>query len=115
MKASLKRIDTNSAISFESFAPQDPDCFGFWLNASIGSREGDGADDFQIFVCNRAWLARQREAGMEQYVLLDQPYEAAAVVKVLEACLEACSGDNWPEVVAQVSKIGVWEFQDYRP
>jgi hypothetical protein len=33
----------------------------------------------------------------------------------LEAYLHGCSGDTWKEVVAQVSKIGFSEFEDYRP
>jgi hypothetical protein len=115
VKPSLKRIDTNTDISFESFTPQDSNCFGVWLNASIGSSEGDDADDFQIFVCNHAWLARQRGTGEQRYILLDRPYQAGAVVKVLEAYLAGCSGDNWSDVAAQVSKIGVWEFEGYRP
>jgi len=115
VKPILKRIDTNTEISFESFAPQDSDCFGVWLNASIGSDEGDGADDFQVFVCNRAWLVRQRAACEERYILLDRPYQPDAVVKALEAYLAECSGDNWSDVVAQVSNIGVWEFEGYRP
>ena len=106
VKPRLERIDTNTSVSFASFAPQDPDCFGIWLNASIGSGDSDGADNFQIFVCNRAWLACQREAGEERYILLDQPYQTSMVVEALEAYLEGCSGDNWPEVVAKVSKIG---------
>ncbi len=115
VKPRLKRIDTNTSVSFESFAPEDPDCFGIWLNASIWSGDSDGADDFQIFVCNRAWLARQREAKGKRYILLDQPYRPSVVVDALEAYLKECSGDNWPEVAAKVSKIGVWEFESYRP
>ena len=117
MKARLKRIDTNSEASLESFQPENPECFSCWLNASIGSDEGEGADDFQILVCNRAWLDRQQGSQVDatgQYVLLDGPFDAGLVTQRLEAHLDGCSGDTWVEVVAQISKIGVWEFEGYK-
>jgi Immunity protein 8 len=115
MKAKLKRIDLNSAVLLEQFRPEDPECFGFWLNASIGSDETEGADDFQILVCNREWLERERgKKNPERYVLLDGKYDATLIIELLSQHLDSCTGNSWIEVVAQISKIGVWEFEGYK-
>jgi hypothetical protein len=117
MKAKLKRIDTNSAVSLEKFRPEDPGCFGFWLNASIGSDETEGADDFQILVCNREWLERERKLqtkNLERYVVLDGEYDMPSIMEALTKYLDGCVGNSWTEIVAQISKIGVWEFEGYK-
>lgn len=117
MKAKLKRLDTNSAVSLEKFQPEGAGCFGFWLNASIGSDETDGADDFQILVCNREWLDREKglqTKNLERYILLDGKYDMPSIIEALTKYLDNCVGTSWTEIVAQISKIGVWEFEGYK-
>lgn len=115
MKAQLKGIDANTT-DFESFRPEDPERFGFWMNASIGSDESEGADDFQVFVCNQAWLdgrhARSLSAS-DRHLLVGAPYDALAIRTALEERVGQCSGGTWPDVVAQVSNFAVWEFENY--
>lgn len=117
MKARLKRIDTNSTAAFGSFQPEDPECFGIWLNASIGPADGEGADDFQIFVCNPAFLDRpdQPVESVVRHLVVDGPFDAGRVKRQLEAYVDGCVGESWSELVAQVSKVGVWEFEGYKP
>jgi hypothetical protein len=116
VKAELRRIDTNSATVFEDFRPEHSECFGFWINASIGSDEGTGADDFQILVCNGDWLAREgvfHRGASERHLLLDGPYDPDAVIEQLKRYLETCVGHGWMDIVDRVSKIGYWEFENY--
>ena len=116
MKAILKRIDTNSASAFETLLPDDAGGFGFWLNASIGTDESEGADDFQIFVCNPVWLDSHRVLSVEipdRHLLVDGTFNAGTVRAKLESFLEGCIGEDWLEIARKVSEIGVWEFEGY--
>lgn len=118
MKAQLRRIDTNSATAFHALQPEDPRRFGTWLNASIGPAGMQSADDFQVFVCNPAWLEGRQGLPLEtkqRRFLVDGPFDAAAIKAQIEAFLDECVGESWPELVAQISKIGVWEFEGYKP
>jgi hypothetical protein len=118
MKAMLKRLDLNSATAFETFQPSEAERFGLWLHAGAGMADTDAADDFRFFVCNDAWLSYQRELGIAcgaRYLLIDGPFDASTVKAQLEAFLESCVGESWDEVVAAVSKVGLWEFEDYQP
>jgi hypothetical protein len=42
-------------------------------------------------------------------------YDDGSVEERLEAYLDGCDGGTWKEVVAEVSKIGFSEFEDYCP
>jgi hypothetical protein len=117
MKARLKHIDAN-ALDFQSFQPEDPECFGFWLNVAVGAAEKDSADDFQVFVCNRAWLERHGGAPPDpsgRHLLLDGTYDTLSARALLEARIDECHGESWAEVVAELSKFGLWEFENYKP
>lgn len=122
MKAILKKISVNSWTGPGEFRPDDSHCFGTWLTAEIGPGEGVGTELFQIFVCSEAWLERGLawipEHGTleprQRYIVVDDTYDAGSVRERLEGYLDCCDGRTWKEVVAQVSKIGFSEFEDYR-
>lgn len=79
--------------------------------------ETAAADNFRFFICNDAWLSCQQVLGIAceaRYLLVDGPFDASKVKPRLEALIESCVGDSWDEVVAEVSKVGLWEFEDYQ-
>ncbi len=118
MKPHLKRLDTNSGISLDKLCESQPENFGFWINASIGTDETEGADDFQIFVCNREWLEDEsRPSGLrvEKYLLIEGSCDSVKLASSLNAFLAECIGASWTDVVAKISKIGAWEFEGYQP
>lgn len=111
MKPQLKRIDTNSASSLDELCARSPRSFGFWVNASIGSEETEGSDDFEVFVCNREWQedeSRPTWQLAEKFLLVDGGCDSAKVMDSLNAYLAECSGGSWTEVVEKISRIGTW-------
>ena len=122
MKAILKNFSVSSWTRPGEFRPDNPHCFGVWLTAEIGPDEAEGTEHFQIFVCNVAWLERGPgwipEHGAldprQRYIVVDDTYDDGSVKERLEGYLRGCDGRTWKEVVAQVSKIGFSEFEDYR-
>ena len=118
MKPQLRSIDTNSAASLQEICSQNRERFGFWVNASVGSDETDGSDDFQIFVCDQAWLDDRNALGedvKDKYLLIEGGCDGDRLTDSLNAYLSQCVGNDWAEVVAKISKIGIWEFEDYQP
>jgi hypothetical protein len=43
-------------------------------------------------------------------VLINE-YDRAALVAELSRLVARCGGESWPEVAAQVSRLGRWEFE----
>ncbi len=119
MKPQLKRVDTNSTISLEDACAKDPEKMGFWINAAIGSDETERADDFQIFVCTRQWLDSEHgldgQKKIKKYLLVDAGCNSVALKEALNSYLSECEGDNWSDLVVKISRIAIWEFDEYRP
>ena len=104
-----------------SFVPDSEDCFGFWCEASIGRSDGEGADLFQFCVCTPAWLIEERRRGLIDEVsllrglILVFSYDYEAVVNLVQAYARSCEGKTWGEIAAKLSRVGLWEFEDYQP
>ncbi len=121
MKAILKNFHVNSWAGPEEFQPDNPQIYGIWLTVEIGSDAELGTELFQVFACNEEWLERGRgwipEHGRleprQRYLVIDGAYDDGSVKAGLEGYLDGCDGDTWGAVVAQVSKIGFSEFEDY--
>ena len=117
MKPQLKHIDTNSASSLQELCANSPENFGFWINASIGSDETEGSDDFQFFVCNRGWLEAERKSSSqlpEKYLLVEGGNDSFNLTESLNTFLAECDGTSWTEVVEKISRVGKWEFEGYQ-
>ena len=84
----------------------------------VGSSDGPGEESFDVQVCTPRWLERWvRENGprVGRHFLIIEHWHAPAVLSFLKKIVENCSGPTWDVVAEQVSRIGFWEFEDYRP
>mgnify|MGYP000231567658 CR=1 FL=1 len=116
MKPQIKRIDTNSSDSLEDLFLNRQKEFGFWITVSIGEDQVEGADDFQFFVCSRAWLEGVG-SGMQipdRYLLLDDDCDPAGLKSSLNEFLANCAGATWADVVKNICRVGWWEFDGYK-
>jgi hypothetical protein len=51
MQAVLKSLHSPDVYDLKTYLPDEEDNFGFLLEASIGSANGEAADIFSIMVC----------------------------------------------------------------
>lgn len=56
MKAELEWLHSPD-VDLDMFEPEQPDCFGFLLQAGIGPAGSNAADTFDLQVCTPAGLA----------------------------------------------------------
>lgn len=116
MKPQIKSIDTNSSCSLEDLFLKQQGKFGFWITVSIGEDQMEGADDFQFFVCSRAWLEGVGSDVQipDRYLLLDDDCDPAGLMSSLNEFLANSAGATWTDVVENICGVGWWEFDGYR-
>ena len=83
----------------------------------IGPKGLEGEESFDIQVCTPKWLSEHHEGtdillGRHHLIMFEYSYER--LVDYISAFCSECSGQTWQEVAAKLSRLGRWEFEDYR-
>ena len=111
----LKRLSSPDIHDFDSFQPDDEDCFAFLLDALFGPERADGEESFSMMVCTPKWLERELEERKvisgRNYLVVKQ-YDIDAIRSYLNHYAARCSGENWQVVAQKLSRIGSWELEE---
>lgn len=116
IKPALNRLHSPDVFDLESFAPEDPACFSFLLQAMFGPDGGEGEESFDILVCTPAKLALEVESkGIVdgRHHLVVHRFDLEQIRSFLIAYANICTGRTWQEVAIKLSRLGKWEFADY--
>ena len=97
-------------------APDDDGPFMLAMTAGVGPRGDDGADNFQVIVCNAAWigeLARRASAYWPRGNLIVERFDEAHVMDVLQKLVDTFSkSTDWPSFAERLNRYLLWEFED---
>jgi len=118
MQAVLKSLHSPDVYDLKTYLPDEEDNFGFLLEASIGSANGEAADIFSIMVCTPKWLMetyRPSDMMLGLHKIIVFKYDYVQLQHFIEKYLRHCSGDTWEEIARKVSLLGQWEFENMRP
>lgn len=119
MKAIVKSIWLDSAtINLDTYLPDDPECFGFWIEFRVGITDREGADDFRLFVCTPEWLKNERSRKRiiwGRHMLFVFEYDLDEIKAEIDWRIESCKGDDWLTIARQIGRFAAWEFEDYQP
>lgn len=88
------------------------------IRVLAGPADGAGEESFDITVCSPAHLAtRTRDEGVVdgRHHLVMEWFDWPALQTYIEHRVNQCEGATWPEVAEKLSRLGYWEFEDYRP
>ena len=117
MRAELKRLHCPDINDLSGYAPQEADNFGFLLQAMIGPAGQEGEEAFDILVWTPAWLQRKYTATeiiLGRHYLIVFRYDYQDLTSYIATFAEQCTGESWRDVAQQLSRLGKWEFEDYR-
>jgi Immunity protein 8 len=117
MRAEVKRFHSPDVFDLASYRPPDPANFGFLLQVMVGPTGAEGEESVDLVVCTQAWLEGhpQDQASSEKGLLVIDQYDFVTISAKLREQVSHCEGHDWNEVGACLSKIGYWEFENYRP
>lgn len=116
MNAELKRLHSPDIYDLENYQPEDPEKFGFLLQAMVGPEGKEGEESFDIEVCTPRWLEETHgisDVIIGRHHLIVREYNYPRIVATIKDFLRCCSGERWNEVAEKVSRLGKWEFEDY--
>lgn len=116
MKAKLNNLHSVD-FDLSSYWPDDPAKFGFWLRAIVGPADKPGEESFDIFVCTPEWIKERcssQKAIWGRHMLIVMEYDVDAIRSRISTKVESYFADDWPRLAEQLSRIGAWEFEDYK-
>jgi len=61
--AEIKRLHSPDVYDLATFAPDDPEDFGFLLQIMAGTLGSEGEESFNVVVCTPRWVSRHFGAG----------------------------------------------------
>jgi hypothetical protein len=116
MRGELKRLHSPDIYDLKNYRPEEPDNFGFLLQAMIGPANQEGEESFDMVVCTPEWLKRNHTAeivlGRHHLIVFEYDYEGLA--GYIAAYAKKCTGESWQEIAQLLCRLGKWEFEDYR-
>lgn len=119
MKAIVKGIFLMSAdVLLEDYCPDDPKCFGLWIDLNIGPDNEEGAHNYQVLVCTPDWIKGEcygQKAVWGRHRLIVCEYDLELIKEQIRHYVENCSGKDFWEMAQKVARIAAWEFEDYQP
>jgi len=113
----LKRLHSPDVFDLKLFSPADPSCFSFLLQAMFGIEGDDGEESFDVVVCTPFWLAREveRKGTVDgRHHLIVRTFDLDLIRSFLIGYAKTCTGKTWQEVAIKLSRLGKWEFEDYK-
>jgi hypothetical protein len=115
MRARLKGLHSDAIPDLARWAPPLADEFAVPLVLEVGVLGVKGRERFDLLVVTPRWLERRHGkrgavVGTGLLVVFEWSYERLRAFLARE--VERCSGETWPEVARQVSRIAPWEGGD---
>lgn len=86
------------------------------ITAAIGKRGSEAADNFQVEVCNLAWLAKrlQAESGLwPRGMLIVEKIDTKHVELALQKLVQQFDRSRtWPIFTERLNRYLLWEYED---
>ncbi len=83
----------------------------------VGLEEKEGKESFDIQICTPNWLLsnlKKDDVISGGHFLITPEYNYERILQKSKSLIESCSGNTWGEIPEKVSRIGFWEFEDYK-
>ena len=117
MTGEVRGFHSPDVYDLDTWHPPDPNRFGFLLQVMVGPKGGEGEESFNIEVCTPAWLEERYQAdgivlGLHHLIVFS--YDIARIKGFIIEFVSRSPGSTWQEIAAKLSRLGRWEFEDYR-
>lgn len=118
IRAELRALYATDMDVLGTYKPDNIEDFCVVVRAMVGPKGSKGEESFDINVCTPKWLAKKCQVegfAVGRHYLIVGFYDLATIKTIILKLVEGCDGNSWEEVADKVSRIGYWEFEDYKP
>ena len=118
MRAEIKSFEGLGQEEPETYLSPDPHDDSFWLRMLVGPANEPGEESFDVLVCTPSWLARiVSEEGPQigRHRLILEHLDLRMAEAFLRRQVERLEAPAWEDLAVKISRLGYWEFEDYRP
>src|ERR1700748_330034 len=116
MLSEVKGIMSTEIFDLENYKPENNENFSFLLTVTVGPKGEIGAENFDIDVCTPKWLLDNQydDFVLGKGKLIVFRCDMKKILARIRALFNECNGEDWNEIAVKLSRIGHWEFEDYR-
>lgn len=116
MESEVKNIMSTEIFDLENYMPLDNESFSFAITISVGPKGEVGAEYFDVDVCTPKWLMNNQydDVIWGKGKLIVFRYDMKMILGRIRAMFNGCRGEDWNEIAIKLSRIGQWEFENYR-
>lgn len=114
VKAELRDMFSPDVVDLRNPGLPDGSAFCVPLQLDFGVEGEQGQDQFNMLVCNPAWIAKRLKEGpfLGSHYLIVSRFDIEQIERLLRELTELCIGVSWAEVAKKLSKFAHWEFDD---
>ena len=83
----------------------------------VGPEGQDGGHLFQVFVCTPSWLENNCPpdgAGWGRHLLIVRAFSRDRTLQEIRSYIDNCTESDFWELAKKVSRVGAWEYEDYK-
>ena len=117
MRAEIRSVTGDNVEHLPTWRPEAVG-WSVGIRLLIGPSGGRGEESFDVTVCDIEWVAQrvQTEGLVDgRHTLVVDGFHWQSVLSFLQRRVASLEADTWPELATKLSRLGYWEFEDYRP
>ena len=117
MISEVKSMMSSDIYDLMSYTPDDKKSFMFLIRVMVGANDEKGEESFDIEICTPKWLMDNHnlaEIVLGKHKLIVFEFDMRRILEKVKKLFDNCSGKDWNEIAIKLSRIGHWEFEDYR-
>lgn len=116
MMGKLKGLHSPDVPSLSTWVPESAE-FAILIQIVAGPPDSPGEESFDVTLCTPGWVKAQAEregvfSARHHLIVVEYSYDK--VYQYISKYLSTCTGSTWNEVAMKISRLGHWEFEDYR-
>jgi hypothetical protein len=116
MLSEVKSIMSIEVFDLENYRPDNYEDFSVSITVTVGPKGEKAGDNFDIEVCTPQWLSHNRhsDAILGKGKLIVFRCDMIIILARIRALFEGCVGSDWNDIAIKLSRIGQWEFEDFK-
>jgi hypothetical protein len=95
--------------------PRNPGDCEILFQVFVGPKDDEGEEAFSFTVMTASRFTKDSDAQWGRGKLIVAAFEWPAVIQAVAELLAQCARPSWGEVVAELNKELIWDFDGYKP